>query len=55
MSRRLYCCYCGSEKGNAISCCHESDFVPFDDLPEDMQDELLDEIDTQAGDLDATE
>jgi hypothetical protein len=36
-----YCCYCGNEKGEAISCCGENHFVPFSDLYEDLQKEIL--------------
>jgi hypothetical protein len=41
-SEDLYCCYCG-EHQNGASCCGESDFVPFADLYEDMQDEIVQE------------
>jgi len=36
-----YCCYCGSEKGDKISCCGENHFVPFSELYEDMQKEIM--------------
>lgn len=36
----LYCCYCGEPKGDKWHCCQESDFVPFEDLYEDMQAEI---------------
>ena len=34
----LYCPYCGTPKGERISCCGESDWVDWDDLPDDFKD-----------------
>ena len=38
MMEDLYCPYCGDAKGDKISCCGESDFIPYEDLPEDFKD-----------------
>jgi hypothetical protein len=42
-SKDGYCCYCGEAQHGKASCCGESDFVPFADLYEDMQDEIIQE------------
>lgn len=38
-----YCVYCLEQKRDKISCCSENHFVPFADLYEDQQSELLEE------------
>jgi hypothetical protein len=42
-SKDGYCCYCGEAQHGRASCCGESDFVPFAELYEDMQDEIIQE------------
>ena len=41
---RTYCCYCGEEQADKISCCSENHFVPFDDLYDDMKEMILEEL-----------
>jgi len=36
-----YCCYCCDPKGEKYSCCSENHFVPFGDLYEDQQEEII--------------
>ena len=38
-----YCCYCLQPRGGAISCCEESDFVPFSSLYAEDQKAMIDE------------
>ena len=37
----LYCPYCLEPKGEKWQCCQENHFVPFEDLDEDLQKEIL--------------
>ena len=37
----LYCCYCLTPKGEKYHCCQENHFVPFEDLDEDQQAEII--------------
>jgi hypothetical protein len=39
-----YCCYCGEERGDKLGCCQENHFVPFEDLDDDMQKDILENI-----------
>jgi hypothetical protein len=43
LTMKLYCPYCGEPKGDKWVCCEENHFVPFEDLYEDMQQEILNE------------
>jgi len=38
MTKELYCPYCGDAQGGKLTCCDEADFIPYDDLDEDMKD-----------------
>ena len=45
-----YCCYCTEPKDDKISCCSENHFVPFSDLDDDTQMDIInDEYDTYFG------
>jgi len=45
-----YCCYCIEERGNKMSCCSENHFVPFSDLDDSTQMEIInEEYDTYFG------
>ena len=39
-SDQEYCCYCLEQRGG-ISCCQENHFVPFSDLYEEDQREII--------------
>jgi len=41
MTNEEYCCYCSTPKGDKFQCCSENHFVPFNDLYEDQQAEIL--------------
>lgn len=38
-----YCCYCGTERGDRISCCEENHWETFKDLPAEVQEEMIEE------------
>lgn len=40
---KLYCCYCGDAKGDRLTCCDEVHFVPYEELPDDLKDDPLEE------------
>ena len=44
----LYCCYCLESKGDKYQCCEENHFVPFDDLYEDQQAQILEDEDEES-------
>jgi len=45
-----YCCYCLEPKGDKWHCCQENHFIPFTDLDEDQQEDILSyELDEYEG------
>lgn len=40
---KTYCCYCGEEQADKLSCCQENHFVPFEDLYEDLKENILED------------
>lgn len=49
-SSELYCCYCTQPHEGKIGCCQENHFVPFSDLyEEDQRDIINNEIEQSFG------